>query len=129
MNTVAKDMKTTNEPQVSNSFRIMLEVTNFKSNLINTAKITETEVDLIISVYEVNEKDLPKPLCENFVLENWKLNPEHSDKNQKNSVLFEGISKNDIKQLFLICNVVASGNYEKIKDVGKVKPEEVQVSV
>ena len=62
------DKKNLNEPQVTNTFRIMLEVTNFF-----TSKITEENVDLIISVYEVyDSKELPKPLCENFVIENWK---------------------------------------------------------
>ena len=112
------DKKNLNEPQVTNTFRIMLEVTNFF-----TSKITEENVDLIISVYEVyDSKELPKPLCENFVIENWKQSANPSEKT-KQSVLFEGISKNDIKQLFLICNVVASGNFAKIKDAGKERPE------
>lgn len=115
------DKKNLNEPQVTNTFRIMLEVTNFF-----TSKITEENVDLIISVYEVyDSKELPKPLCENFVIENWKQSANPSEKT-KHSVLFEGISKNDIKQLFLICNVVASGNFAKIKDAGKDRPEDVQ---
>ena len=42
------DKKNLNEPQVTNTFRIMLEVTNFF-----TSKITEENVDLIISVYDV----------------------------------------------------------------------------
>ena len=49
------DKKNLNEPHVTNTFRIMLEVTNFY-----TAKITEEVVDLIISVYEVNDKESPE---------------------------------------------------------------------
>ena len=73
-------------------------------------------------MYEVNDRETPKPLCENFVIENWNMN-DTSENKKKHSVLFEGISKFDIKQIFLICNVVASDNFSKIKDVGKERPE------
>ena len=97
--------------ETSNSFKILMTVKNFVSS-----KVTE-DVDLIMSIYEVsNETKTPKPLCENYVVENWRRNPnDPGDIERRNSlkVLFADISKNDItnKRLFLICNVVSEGNY------------------
>ncbi len=100
------------EVQVTNSFRIMLQVKSFSS-----AKVSSDDVDLIISVYEVEEGNLkaPKPVCESYVIENWKKTSAARDTNGGCRVLFDGICKNDItkKSLYLICNVVAQGNYTK----------------
>ena len=43
-------------------------------------------------MYEVNDRESPKPLCENFVIENWKQN-EISDNKKKHSVLFDKSKK------------------------------------
>jgi hypothetical protein len=39
--------------------------------------------------------------------------------------VFEGINENITKQVFLICNVLTEGNYAKVKDSGKSRPDEV----
>ena len=92
------DSKKLIQPQSDNStFRIMLEVENFY-----TTKIKEGILDLVFSIYEVSNKDSPKQLCETFIIEDL----DHSAAPIiKQSVIFEGISKTDIKQIFLVCNV------------------------
>lgn len=68
-------------------------------------------------IFQVSEPTkVPKPLCENYIVENWRRNPvDPKDMEKRNSlrVLFADISKNDItnKKIFLICNVVAEGNF------------------
>ena len=97
----------------NNSFRIMLHLKSFDS-----PKITDN-VDLIIGIYDVetiNANDLKvTPICENFVLENWKKNGNNEDKERR--VQFGDLGKNDMdltkKSKFLICNVVSHGNYGK----------------
>ena len=98
----------------TNSFRIMLQMKSFDS-----PKITE-DVDLIIGIYDVvsvaGELKVT-PICETFVIENWKKNGRNEEKERR--VQFGDLSKNDISNLdknhrkFLICNVVSYGNYGK----------------
>jgi dedicator of cytokinesis protein 1 len=98
------------ESHVTNSFKIMLNVKNFASNKVSSGD----DVDLIISIYEASEGRTPKPLFENYIVENWNRNSKDLDKRTNNlRVLFGDISKNDItdKRLFLICNVVSNGNF------------------
>ncbi len=97
--------------ETSNFFKIKMTVKNFVS-----CKVME-DVDLILSIYEVGEANrVPRPLCENYVVRGWRRNPnDPADIERRNNlkVLFADISKNDItnKRLFLICNVVADGNF------------------
>ncbi len=98
--------------ETSNFFKIMMTVKNFVSS-----KVVE-DVDLIISIYEVSSEasKTPKPLCENYIVHNWRRNPyDPSDIERRNNlkVLFADISKNDVtgKRLFLICNVISEGNF------------------
>ena len=115
--------KPRDDAETSNSFKIMLTVKNFVS-----PKIME-DVDLFISIYEVVENKTPKPLCENYVVENWSRNPELKDLERRNNlrVLFTDISKNDItgKRLYLICNVVSYFSSKAVSasrsDLHKVK--------
>ena len=55
---------------ISNSFRVNLKVKNFIAT-----RITQ-DVDLVISIYEVNDDSSihPKPLCENFIVKGLRKN-------------------------------------------------------
>ncbi len=95
----------------TNSFKIMMTVKSFSSQ-----KVGDNEkVDLVLSVYEASEAmKAPRPLCENYVIENWNQKRKTISLNDRRlRVLFGDLSKNDIadKRLFLICNVVTSGNF------------------
>ena len=91
--------------QVENTFRVMIEITNFFTNKINQNQLCNGKIDLVMSIYEVGDPDYrprgsggesPKQLCETFVIED--LN--HSDAPIiKQSVLFEGKIKSIIELL------------------------------
>ena len=118
-NSNAVQLRKPSKPEKSvgtNSFRIILQMKNFDS-----PKITE-DVDLIIGIYDVAKGSAGEykvtPICESFVIENWKKNGNNDEKERR--VQFGDLSKNDISNLnqkdhrkFLICNVVSYGNYGK----------------
>ena len=91
--------------QAENTFRVMIEITNFFTNKINQNQLFNGKVDLVMSIYEVGDSDYkkaggpgesPKQLCETFVIEG--LN--HSEAPIiKQSVLFEGKTKSIIEVL------------------------------
>ena len=77
----------------TNSFRIMCHMKSFDS-----PKITE-DVDLIISIHDVDSEGRTTQICESFVIENWKKNAPSEEKEKLSSnlrVQFGDLSKNDI---------------------------------
>ena len=95
--------------QVENTFRVMIEITNFFTNKINQNQLCNGKIDLVMSIYEVGDSEYrprssspgesPKQLCETFVIED--LN--HSEAPIiKQSVLFEGKIKSIVELLLTI---------------------------
>ena len=76
---------------ISNSFRVNLKVKNFIATRISQ------DVDLVISIYEVNDDSNihPKPLCENFIVKGWRKNGNQDDLTNRDNlrVVFGDIYK------------------------------------
>ena len=94
--------------QAENTFRVMLEITNFFTTKIKQNQLFNGKIDLVMSIFEVGDSEYkkvggpgesPKQLCETFVIED--LN--HSEAPIiKQSVLFEGKIKSTIDLLLTI---------------------------
>ena len=94
--------------QAENTFRVMIEITNFFTTKIKQNQLFNGKIDLVMSIFEVGDCEYkrvggpgesPKQLCETFVIED--LN--HSEAPIiKQSVLFEGKIKSTIELLLTI---------------------------
>ena len=118
------------ETSTISSYRIMLNVKNFicfkVNNLLESGKSEASSVDLILSIYQaVDQTHCDKPLCENYVIENFQ-NTNYQDLR----IQFGDINKNDIidsRKIYLVCYVVANGNFCKKMDKPATEAEQRDV--